>query len=190
MHFLRPKTPTAKRNAAILILSLVLLAGTAAGGTFAYLRTASGGVTNTFSAAKVSVDIQETKTDTTKSDITFKNTGTIPVYIRATLVIYWTDTIDGSSAVIPPPAGSTVNIGEPLNNGWFRVGDIYYYADPVAPGSVTGIMLDPITVTIPEGSSAQCHIDIQAEAIQAEPSSAAESAWPGIKVSGGQLAAD
>jgi len=98
------------------------------------------------------------------------------------LVIYWTDTIDGNSVVVAQPRDAEVSIGSLLNNGWFQVGEIYYYENPVSPDASTTTMLDTITVTIPEGSTAQCHIDVHAEGIQALPASAVETAWSDVDV--------
>ena len=177
----------------ILILSLVLLLA-AVGGTAAFLKAASNSVTNTFVPGEVEITPGEKKTDTTKSDITFTNSGSVPVYVRATLVIYWTDrfdvTDDGvdnpTEQIIPMPAGAAITDGA-VQTGWFQIGDIYYFAEPVAPGEKTSVMLDTITVTLPDGSTAQCHIDVQAEAIQAEPTSMVTEAWNDVIVVGGLL---
>ena len=48
-------------------------------------------------------------------------------------------------------------------------------------------MLGDITVTIPEGSTAKCYIDVRAEAIQAEPKTAVETAWTDVEVVDGRL---
>lgn len=183
--YLKPKAK--KRKPVILILSLILLLAVAVGGTVAYLRATSGSVTNTFTPAELKIIPTEKTTENTKSDIQFKNDGTVPVYVRATLVIYWTDTINGSEQTVAPPAKDLVNVG-PLRNGWFQVGDIYYHSAPVAPSDSTGVMLDTITVTIPDGSTAQCHIDVRAEAIQATPTSVVEDAWDDVNVVNGNLA--
>lgn len=184
--YMKPKAK--KRNPAILILSLLLLLAVGVGGTVALLKTATNQVTNTFTPAEVEIEPDEITTATTKSDIKFKNTGDVPVYVRATLVIYWTDTINGEVQTIAPPAGSVVNGGS-VQPGWFQVGQIYYYSGPVAPTDSTTVMLDTITVTVPDGSTAQCHIDVRAEAIQAEPQSAVEDAWTDVVVVSGKLTA-
>ncbi len=175
------RTKAKKGKTVILILSLMLLLAVAVGGTVAYLQTTSNRVTNTFTPAEVKITPNEVKMDTTKENITFKNEGSVPVYIRATLVIYWTDLIGGSVQTVAPPPDSSVSVGS-VRDGWFQVGDIYYYAQPVAPGSETTVMLETITVTVSDGSTAQCHIDVRAEAIQAEPLTVVESAWTKVKV--------
>lgn len=184
-----------KSSRVILIASLVLLLAVAVGGTVALLKGMSDRVTNTFTPGVVKITPTESVTDTQKSDIRFQNTGTTDVYIRATLVIRWTDTFDltddgvdnPTEQIIAEPAGASVAVGELLDNGWFRAGDIYYYAEAVAPGKQTEVMLRPITVTLPDGSTAQCHIDVRAEAIQAEPADAVEAAWKDVNVVGGKL---
>lgn len=183
------KKRRAREKSNILIVSLVLMIGIVVGGTAAYLQDMTNTVENTFTPAKVEITMTETKTDTTKSEIEFQNTGDVPVYIRATLVVYWTDVIDGEEQVIAKPDGASVS--EPVaQSGWFKVGDIYYYESAVAPGDTTGAMTDTITVTIPAGSTARCQIDVRAEAIQAIPTDAVENAWADIDVdTGGKLTA-
>ena len=184
------------KKTVILIASLILFLVAAVGGTAAYLRASSDEVTNTFIPAEVIIDINETKATNTKSDISFTNRDTenaVPVYIRATLVIYWTDTFDMTNddtdnpteQVIAKPADADVVLTENLGEDWFRVGEIYYYALPVEPGNTTATMLkDAITVTVPANSNVQCYIDVHAEAIQAEPVSVVTSVWKDVKVDG------
>lgn len=190
-----------KNKPVILIVSLVLLLVAVAGGTVAFLRAASGRVTNTFTPGEVKITINEEVTSTSKSDISFTNPDkdengnsldTVPVYIRATLEIYWTDTFDltddgvdnPTEQIVPMPAGAKIEGGTALGSGWFKVdnSDIYYYCAPVAPGASTTVMLDTITVTVPDGSTAQCHIDVRAEAIQAAPTTVVAAAWTDIEV--------
>jgi len=172
----------------ILLVSLVLLFAVIVGGSMAYLQDATNKVVNTFTPAQVTIDPSESvdHEENTKSDIRFQNTGNVPVFIRATLVIYWTDTIDGESRIIAKPEGADVVVGAVLNqNGWIQEGDIYYHTALVEPGEWTGVMLNPITVKVPEGSTAQCHIDVRAEAIQAdglgEHVTTAQEAWNAAK---------
>ena len=145
----------------ILLISLVLLLAAAIGGTVAFLVTNTGAAENTFSAARVTVGIDETLTDNTKSHIRFQNTGDVPAWIRATLVIYWTN---AEGQTVPEPAGGAVTVGS-AKNGWTLRGDIYYYADVVDVDGWTSEMLEPITVTAPDGYT--CHVEVYAEGLQA-----------------------
>ena len=152
----------AKKRSRVLLISLVMLAVISIGGTLAYLMTGTGAVTNTFTPAKVEITPGEDKTDNSKSNIQFKNSGDVPVYIRATLVIYWKDS---EGKIVPQPDGGEVK-GGTVQNGWTLDGEIYYYDSRVSPEDSTGIMLSPIEVTCPDGYT--CHIDVRAEAIQAD----------------------
>lgn len=177
-----------KNSPSLLLISLVLLLFIAVGGSVAYLLDITGRVENTFTPAQVEIDPTEETTADSKSNIKFQNSGSVPVYIRATLVIYWEEkTVNNETQVIAQPAGGSVAVGDLLNNGWFQVGDIYYYKSPVDPGDWTEVMLGEIKVTVPEGSDAKCRIDVRAEAIQAEPADAVKDAWTDVVVSGVKL---
>lgn len=187
-----------RKKPGILIVSLVLLLAVVVGGSVAFLQDTTNQVENTFTPAKVEIDPTESTesldeegyTEYTKSQISFSNPkddDAVPVYIRATLVVYWSDMINGEEQVIPKPAGATITGGTVLGTDWFQVGDIYYYGNQVGPGASTSVMLDTITVTIPDGSTAKCYIDVRAEAIQATPTTAVEEAWQDINVSGSTL---
>lgn len=146
----------------ILIISLVLLLAAAIGGTVAYLLDSTNQVTNTFIPAEVEITPTEETTPNTKSKIQFKNTGNVPVYVRATLAIYWKDS-EGN--IVPEPDGGTVILGR-LNTNWEQDGDIYYHREAVGPNEDTNVLMDPIQVTVPDGYT--CHIDVLSEAIQAD----------------------
>ena len=140
------KGRTHKRHA-LLLISLILLLTAVIGGTIAYLQDSSAKVENTFTPAKVTIHIDETKQENIKYDIrvtnaTIASKDAIPVYVRAKLVIYWTDVIDGKERVIPKPAGDdySVTVPDPVN-GWFLVGDTYYYPAVVKPGEATNAMV-------------------------------------------------
>lgn len=164
----------------IVFVSVLMLLVVAAVGTMAFIQDSTNNVKNTFTPSEVNVAISEKTTANTKSDITFTNTQTdedVDAYIRASLVVYWKDTIEGKGEVIiAQPEGASVSIGAAAS-GWFKVGDIFYYKLPVPPGGTTAVMNAPNFVTLPEGSTAKCIIEVRAEAIQAIPTSTVEEAW-------------
>ena len=193
--YLAPKRKRRKKLN-MFFVALVLLFLGAVGGTMAFLLDTTSRVENTFTPAEVKISINETVENNTKSGIYFTNSDdskSVPVYIRATLAVYWTDTFDATDDgvdnptehIVPKPVDPNVGVtvGEVLTkNGWFQVGDIYYYAFPVAPGKKTEDMLTETTVSIPAGSTLKCYIDVRAEAIQAEPKTAVETAWKDVAV--------
>ena len=162
----------------LMAASLLLLLAWGIRGTSAYLLTNSGHTTNEFSFGQVSCSVQETFDGTTKTDVSITNTGTIPAYIRCALVVTWQDP-DGIVCAKAPRSGDDYTLELDLTNGWSQGSDGYYYwAEPVAPGMGTGILISSLTAVeshTPEGYG--LHMEILADAVQAAPPEAVCSAW-------------
>ena len=196
-HAVTVKKGRSHKRHTLLLISLVMLLMIAIGGTVAYLLDYSGQLENTFTPAEVTIKIEEKKQGNIKYGIqvlnaTVSSEDAVPVYVRANLVIYWTDVINGEERVIPKPDGEeySVSVPEPVGT-WFRVGDTYYYPSVVKPGGSTYAMVlqdNPITVSIPANSTVKCYIDVRAEAIQAYPEYVVGQVWP-VTVVNGQLSA-
>lgn len=155
-----------------LILSLCLIFALAVGTTFALLKANTEPVTNTFTAAKSDIKIDEDVTGGQKKSIIVQNTGTAVSYVRVKLVMNWVDESDNVSA---EPVGITPVIN---TADWFLGTDgIYYYKMPVAAkGETTNLLKDPITQgTAPEGYHLE--VTVLAESIQAAPSKAVTDSW-------------
>lgn len=163
-----------------LILSLCLIFALAVGTTFALLKANTEPVTNTFTAAKSDIKIDEDVTGGQKKSIAVINTGTAVSYVRVKLVMNW---VDESGNVSAEP----VNITPSITDNWFEQGGIYYYKMPVAAnGETTNLLQTPITQgTAPEGYHLE--VTVLAESIQAAPSKAVEGAWTAVKVVDGNL---
>lgn len=154
-----------------LILSLCLIFALAVGTTFALLKANTEPVTNTFTAAKSDIKIDEDVTGGQKKSIVVKNTGTAVSYVRVKLVMNW---VDESGNVSAEP----VNITPSITADWFLKDGIYYYKMPVAAndGVTTNLLKDPITQgTAPEGYHLE--VTVLAESIQAAPSKAVTESW-------------
>ena len=76
---------------AALILSLCLIFALAVGTTLAYLKANTSPVTNTFTAAKSDIKIDENVENGEKSSIQVENIGTATSYVRVKLVMNWVD---------------------------------------------------------------------------------------------------
>ena len=168
-----------------LILSLCLIFALAVGTTFALLKADTDPVTNTFTAAKSDIKIDEDVTGGQKKSIIVQNTGTAVSYVRVKLVMNW---VDGDGNVSAEP----VNITPSITDNWFLKDGIYYYKMPVAPvdakpnNVTTNLLKTPITQdTAPEGYHLE--VTVLAESIQAAPSKAVEGAWTAVKVVDGNL---
>lgn len=168
-----------------LILSLCLIFALAVGTTFALLKANTEPVTNTFTAAKSDIKIDEDVTGGQKKSIIVQNTGTAVSYVRVKLVMNW---VDGDGNVSAEP----VNITPSITDNWFLKDGIYYYKMPVAPdGKTENLLKADSPITEPADKPAGCHLEVTvlAESIQAAPSKAVEGAWTAVKVDGdGNLA--
>lgn len=162
---------------AALILSLCLIFALAVGTTVALLVAHTNAVTNTFTAAKSKITIEEKTDDGIKSEIYVKNEGTATSYVRVKLVMNWVDNTTGN--IVSGDNLPTVELNK--DGGWFEKGGIYYYRTPVAPDRLTDNLLkDKYPITEPtEGKPEGCHLEVTvlAESIQAAPSEAVIKSW-------------
>lgn len=171
------------RRTLILLLALALLTCGIVG-TVALLLDQTQPVSNTFSEVKIPNDIVENFDGKVKESITVLNEGNIDAYIRVRLVTYRVDDNGnriGGAAVIPTftPA-----------NGWFQVGDYYYYPDPIAPDGSTpnllpsgGIELEAYT----DADGGKQVIEVISESIQSVPESTVNQTWTAVQVVNGKL---
>lgn len=162
-----------------LILSLCLIFALAVGTTLAYLKANTSPVTNTFTAAKSDIKIDENVKNGEKSSIQVVNTGTAVSYVRVKLVMNW---VDGNGKVVSGGKLPEVTLNK---SDWFVQDDIYYYTKPVGPkDSTSNLLKDPIKQ--PEDAPEGCHLEVTvlAESIQAAPSTAVEGAWAVTVVNG------
>ena len=160
---------------AALVLSLCLIFALAVGTTLAYLKANTSPVTNTFTAAKSDIKIDEDVTGGQKKSIIVQNTGTATSYVRVKLVCNWVDK-DGDVSATPVPAPTITN------SDWLEKDGIYYYTKPVAPTGQTSNLLDGNPITQPNAPEG-CHLEVTvlAESIQAAPSKAVTDSW-GVRV--------
>lgn len=173
------KVKSRSKKTRVLLASLALLLVLSVGGTIAYLMDSTGPVVNTFDPAEAKVTITEDFDGQTKKDIVIENESDFPAYIRATLAIYW---IDGNGVIVKP---TDCRISEiTINSGWVKRGEIYYYTAPVAKNGTVALLEPGTAITAyisPEFSDYRLVVEVLAEAIQAEPKTAVETAW-GVSV--------
>ena len=162
-----------KRSGILLAAVIVLLAG-AVGGTWAFLVAQSEPVQNNFTYAHVSCKIDEKFDGTTKSDVKIQNTGDIPAYIRACIVVTWKDASGNVSAVPVKDSDYTMTMG----TGWTKGTDGYWYCNTeVDAGRETSAL---ITTCEKKGNAPKDYdlsVEILADAIQSEPANAVKEAW-------------
>ena len=172
---------------AMMVLSIVLLLGVAIGGTIAWLSTKTTPVTNTFTPARVTCEVEEKFDNTTgvKTNVNVKNAGNIAVYIRVKLVTYRTNNAGqhiGGTAELPK-----FTPGE----NWVEKKDgYYYYTLPVEPNAQPQTNLaDSMTLEMSYGDAdgGKQALEIMAEALQSTPADALGEAW-GVTITPGHVA--
>lgn len=158
-----------------LLTSFSLCFAVMAGGTLGYLcRSVS--VVNRFTAGAVKNVITEVFDGEVKKNVSVRNTGNVPVYIRVRLVT-WRAGDDGS------PTGGAAEIPDfTPGTGWILYDDgCYYHTRPVAPGASPEHPLigsDGIALqTYSDAYGGHQVLEVLAESVQASPPCAAGEAW-------------
>lgn len=158
---------------AILLLTLVLTL--VCGTVYAYMFMRTGGENVTFQPARVSCTVEETFDGTIKSGITVTNTGNVDAYLRVRLVTYWIHGEGENAGKVAAESSPWLNITPA--NGWLEGTDnTFYYKVPVAPGKSTPSLFSG-SITLEQKDGLKQVIDVFAEAIQADPATAAMQSW-------------
>ena len=174
----KPRFPT--NNAAVLLLSMILLIGIAGGTTVAFLVARTEPIKSTFEYAKVSCEVTGSK-----ENVQVKNTGDTAAYVRATYVVTWRERDVNGNVAASVPGGYDYTLTEILGSGWVKGADGYfYYSLPVIPGGSTEEIRLDCAVTCPENPEYTLSVEVLAEAIQSTPVNAVQEAW-GVTVTNG-----
>ncbi|HIT25228.1 MAG TPA: hypothetical protein IAC27_04195 [Candidatus Enterenecus avicola] len=188
-HLFPSKGPH-KLGPRLLMVLVIVLVLCAAGSTVAWL-TVKDDTENTFSVGTASVQVQETFPEpyTEKKDVSIKNTGDVPVYIRAAVSIYW-KAEDGSVVAQAPVEDRDYTIAWGSSPNWVQHGDLYYYLLPVDAEASTDPLIDRCTQLDVTADGKALVVDVLAQAIQAVPADAVQEAWGVTVGEQGQLNLD
>lgn len=183
----------------IMLIALALILTVGAGSTLAYLITETNSVTNVFTPPKSQIDVVENFDGDTKSNVCVSNSSDYPVYIRAAVIVTWQDK-DGNVYGQKPVVGTNYTISYNLNGSkplggsnvaagvWDDGTDGYYYYTGVVENDEKTDQL--IVNCTPNGKcpddNYKLHVEILAQAIQAEPVTAVTESW-GVTVSNGLI---
>ena len=150
-----PRRRRRSNKSLALLISLVMIAAVAVGGTLAWLTTATAPVQNTMEPGRVPITIDENVNGTTKTDVKIKNTGNVDAYIRVAVIANAVDE-DGNIVLGTAPT-FTVDTSK-----WDLVDGYYYYKGIVlAGGSTTSLFADDVYF-------ANGEVNILAESIQVQ----------------------
>ena len=166
---------------ALLLLGVLL----ACGSVFAYMFKRTDPQGTQFIPAEVTCEVYDKASDDEINEVTVKNTGNIPAYLRVRLVTYW-DNGDGKVA----PKNSRELMVDYDETKWVAGSDnTFYYRTAVDPDDVTADLFaeNAVIQLISDGGYKQ-RVDIFGEAIQADPERAAESSW-GVEITDGEITA-
>ena len=154
----------------VLTLSLVFVAVDV---TLAYLLVKTDSLDSIFTPPVLHVSLEGV------DDI--KNTGDIPVYVRAFSVANWVSTEDEHTVLFERPKENVDFAVSFHNGGWFLGSDgFYYFEKALAPGEELHLF-DKIT-QLTEKTGYELRIEIFSSGIQAYPAEAIEEAWPAVRV--------
>lgn len=157
----------------LLLIAIAALLIMTVGGTVAYLVTSAGPVENKFEPVEVTTEIVEGFDGKVKQNVAIKNTGDIPVYVRAKVVANW---CDKNGNIVAP---WTDNIKYNTTN-WTKGSDGYwYYKGAVGVESSTANLFDSYSykfTDIPDGAD-HLEMTIVHQSVQAEPDDAVTELW-------------
>lgn len=164
----------------VVILAVAALVATI-GGSMAWLTDSQGGLTNTFTPAKIYIEVKEDFNDNVKSNVyvvngTSEKPSEADVYIRAAIVANWQDA-DGNVLAAPAVAGTDYSLDLNVNRdsaGWIQQGDYYYCIK--ANGNCTDVLINECR-QLTEKTGYNLVVTVLAQAIQAEPATAVTNAW-------------
>ena len=185
-----------KRIKHLLIAGAVLSIAAAVGLTLAFMFKKAE-KTNLFIPAEVACAVRE-KTDgsevtgiaavgSEKSDIRVENTGNVREFLRLKMVSYY---VDANGNIVGTVSSQYPTLS--LKNGWIAgANHTYYYRSPIDPGGMTEILCEPFSLgqmQLADRKTVYQVIEVIAEAVQAEPISAVQSAW-GVTVTNNTITA-
>ena len=179
--------PTRSKRKRILpvFLTVLLIAAVTVATVYAYLKTLTPAVTNSFAEDVDPVlSIVETFDKKTKSDVAVQvekaGETTYTVYVRAAIVVTWKDA-SGNVLATKPVAGTDYLI-DVNGSGWFLHTDGYYYCkSPVQSGNATPVLIKtcaPVEGKTPAGYA--LNVEIIAQAIQAKGNTDDPSEIPAV----------
>ena len=130
-----------------ILLSVLLVAVVAVGGTLAYLMASDSPLLNTFSLMKIDTEVEEPEGpgSATNKAPTVENTGTADVYVRAIAYVVMVD--KNGNEYADPTLTAYVHPQYNTSNKWVEHTDgYYYYTEKLAPGKETTALFNGVTV--------------------------------------------
>lgn len=195
-----PRRPRWNKPAkpAIVVALVAALALVGVGGVLAWL-VSTDSLTNTFEIGTVVPVVNEDGPtegepfkpgDSTKQNVTVTNNGSVDIYVRAQVNIYWVDNA-GNQLWEAPAKDTDYTVGDfPQSGSSWSIGDdgYYYWTKKLNPKDETGNLIGKIyqdsdQLKADQDAGRKLVVDIDVQGIQADPAGAVQEAW---KVTVGQ----
>lgn len=130
-----------------ILLSVLLVAVVAVGGTLAYLVASDSPLLNTFSLMKIDTEVEEPTTpgSAESKEPTVKNSGTADVYVRAIAYVVMVDE-DTQEEYANPTLAAYVHPQYDEINWENHTDGYYYYKGKLNPGKETAPLFNGVTV--------------------------------------------
>ena len=160
----------------VMLACVTVLLTVTVSGTVAFLADNSSPVVNEFTPTNVTPGIEEEFDHKVKKNVVIRNNGNIAAYVRAAVVITLQN--EAGTMILPAEANKHYNIT--WGATWDRetTDDLYYWPAPVGAGDATGALIvecTPVSANIPDGY--KLHVEVLAQAIQAQPNSVVVEEW-------------
>lgn len=168
------------RNLLFTVLAFVLVLGVSIGATTAFLIDGTDSVINVFEPADIGIQVEEKFNQQTKSNVSITNTEDVDVYVRVALIPVWED---GEGNVVAESASlSDLQITYGSSEDWQEgPGGFWYYKRVLKGNASTEEPLikeaEVLKASVGYTKGYQMNLQVMAQAIQAEPKDAVESAW-------------
>lgn len=159
------------KKSLLLLIAVAVIFMAAIGGTVAYLVTSTPEITNVFEPVTTGVQVTDKIENGVKKDVVITNNSSIPVYLRVAVIANWCN----AGGQIVAPWSDYTGLGVDPTKWTFKDGYYYYNGTVAANGSVT--LFNEYTQPSPTVTGAHLEMDVIAQVIQAEPTSAVQAAW-------------
>lgn len=140
------------------------------GGTLAYLLDKTAPVVNTFEPSQVTCKVEEDEFDgITKRNVAIKNTGDVPAYIRAKLVVTWMSA-DGKKVYAKAPTAEEYVLTGTHSDWKLGTDGFWYYTKQVSAGAKTENLIGSCSLADDVNSPEEYYLSVEivASAIQAQ----------------------
>ena len=176
-----------KKTVAVLLLSLLILA-TAVGVTLAYIVEITATKENVF----IPVEVDSEPVATAQGGLAVKNSGDIPAYIRAVVIVNWVAVDEEGNAaggihVNAPLEGVDYSATYDATGAWQKGSDgFWYYKAPVVVGKTTAPLVTSLARLTEPPAGYRLSVEVLSAGIQTTPAAAVETAW-GVTLSGAAI---